>query len=134
IALDEGTALDGETALPFAAFLMSNNIKVGLMALVLGITFGVGTSVLLFANGVPLGALGMQYFLEGEGLFFWAWILPHGIPELTAIVIYGAAGFQLARGLLAPGDRTRSAALVEGAARGVKIALGTVPLLVLAGF
>src|SRR5690606_20308638 len=71
IALDEGTALDGETALPFAAFLMSNNIKVGLMALVLGITFGVGTSVLLFANGVPLGALGMQYFLEGEGRFCW---------------------------------------------------------------
>ena len=43
--------------------------------------------------------------------WFWAWILPHGIPEITAIVIAGAAGFVIARALVAPKGLSRRAAL-----------------------
>ena len=46
-----------------------------------------------------------------RGLFFWAWILPHGIPEITQIVIAGAAGLVIARGLLLPRRRARATAL-----------------------
>ena len=87
----------------------------------------------LFANGVPLGALAMQYHQDHVGLFFWAWILPHGIPELTEIIIAGGAGLILARGLLVPRRRSRKDALIAEARRSVRLVIGGMPILVLAG-
>jgi uncharacterized membrane protein SpoIIM required for sporulation len=66
-------------------------------------------------------------------MFFWAWILPHGIPELTAVFIAGASGLVIGRGLWVPGRRSRKAALVHEAKRAVRLVLGTMPILVLAG-
>ena len=48
-------------------------------------------------------------------LFFWAWILPHGIPELTEVAIAGGAGLIVARGLWLPGRRRRRDALAAEA-------------------
>jgi uncharacterized membrane protein SpoIIM required for sporulation len=87
---DEGQVASAGEASVFSAFLFTHNIRVTFLVFALGITFGVGTALVLFYNGLPLGALAMQYHLAGEGLFFWAWILPHGIPELTQIFIAGA--------------------------------------------
>src|SRR5262249_28445455 len=86
-----GRTRSGDTAAAFSSFLFTHNIQISFLFFALGITFGIGTSALLFYNGVPLGALAMQYHQYGEGLFFWAWILPHGIPELTESIIAGAA-------------------------------------------
>jgi uncharacterized membrane protein SpoIIM required for sporulation len=124
---------DGQEALAFSSFLFTHNIQVSFFVFVLGITFGLGTAALLFYNGVPLGALAMQYHLEGQDLFFWSWILPHGIPELTEIFIAGAAGLVLGRALVRPGSRTRRDALVFAARRAVRLVVGGMPILVLAG-
>jgi uncharacterized membrane protein SpoIIM required for sporulation len=97
------------------------------------LTYGVGTSALLFYNGVPLGALAVEDHQAGRGLFFWAWILPHGIPEITEIIIAGAAGLILARGLWLPGRRRRRDALRIEARRAAELLLGGIPLLILAG-
>ena len=48
------------------------------------------TAVMLFVNGLFLGALAQVYVAKGMAGWFWAWILPHGIPEITAICIAGA--------------------------------------------
>lgn len=129
-----GTRLDtsGEGA-AFASMLFTHNIQVSFLVFALGTTFGVGTVSVLFANGVPLGALAMQYHQDHQGLFFWAWILPHGIPELTEIIIAGGAGLILARGLLVPGRRSRKDALIAEARRAVRLVIGGMPILVLAG-
>jgi uncharacterized membrane protein SpoIIM required for sporulation len=71
--------------------------------------------------------------MSGQALFFWAWILPHGVTELSVVAIAGAAGFVLARGLLRPGDRTRGVALQREARRAVGLVLGGMPLLIVAG-
>ncbi len=126
-------AHDGPQAAQFSSFLFTHNIRVTFLVFALGITFGVGTVSVLFANGVPLGALAMQYHDAGHGLFFWAWILPHGIPELTAIFISGGAGLLLARGLLVPGRRRRAEALVHEARRSARLVVGAMPVLVVAG-
>ncbi len=126
-------AQSGDTAAAFASFLFTHNIQVSFLAFALGITFGVGTVAVLFTNGVPLGALAMQYHQSGQDLFFWAWILPHGIPELTSIFIAGGAGLVLARGLLVPGRRRRTDALVHEARRASRLVVGTMPVLVCAG-
>lgn len=123
----------GDQAAAFSSFLFTHNIQVTFLVFAAGITFGVGTASLLFYNGVPLGALAMQYHQEGEGLFFWAWILPHGVPELTSIFIAGGAGLVVARGLLLPGRRRRRDALVVEGRRAARLVVGTMPVLVLAG-
>jgi uncharacterized membrane protein SpoIIM required for sporulation len=87
----------------------------------------------LFWNGIPLGALAAQYLGSGQGRFFFAWILPHGVVELTVVAIAGAAGFVIARGLLRPGERSRPRALQQEAKRAVQLVFGGMPLLVVAG-
>jgi uncharacterized membrane protein SpoIIM required for sporulation len=97
------------------------------------VTVGVGTAILLFINGLMLGSLAQVYAVKGMAGWFWAWILPHGIPELTAICIAGGAGFVLARGLAAPRGLPRRQALRKEAISGVRLMLGTLALFVLAG-
>ncbi|MBX7195274.1 MAG: stage II sporulation protein M [Sandaracinaceae bacterium] len=134
IAEEEGTAGHAsDEAAAFSSFLFTHNIQVSFLVFAMGITFGIGTTALMFYNGVPLGALAWQYHASGHGLFFWAWILPHGIPEISEIVIAGAAGLILARGLLWPGRRSRRDALVHEARTAVRLVVGGMPVLVLAG-
>lgn len=122
-----------DAAAQFSNFLFTHNIQVSFLVFALGVTFGVGTASVLFYNGVPLGALAMQYHQAGEDLFFWAWILPHGIPELTSIFIAGGAGLIIGRGLLMPGRRRRRDALVREARRAARLVVGTMPVLIVAG-
>ena len=84
----------------FSAQLIRHNIEVALLAAALGVTFGIGTALLLFENGVLLGAVAVRYTQQGFGLFVAAWLLPHGVFEIPSILIAGQAGFYLARLLL----------------------------------
>ena len=118
----------------FSSFLFTHNISVAFLAFALGITAGIGTTIMLFMNGVLLGALAWVYKSKAMTGWFWAWILPHGIPEITAICIAGAAGLVLARGLVSPNGLSRRQALRSEAITAVKLLLGTLALFVLAGF
>ncbi len=84
----------------FSAELIRHNIQVAMLAAALGVTFGIGTALLLFENGVLLGAVAVRYTQQGFGLFMTAWLLPHGVFEIPSILIAGQAGFYLARLLL----------------------------------
>ncbi len=84
----------------FSAELIKHNIQVALLAAALGVTFGIGTALLLFENGVLLGAVAVRYSQQGFGVFMTAWLLPHGVFEIPSILIAGQAGFYLARLLL----------------------------------
>jgi uncharacterized membrane protein SpoIIM required for sporulation len=126
-------ATAGEQAM-FTSFLFTHNIQVAFFAFALGLTAGLGTAILMFLNGVMLGSLAWVYASKGMMGWFWAWILPHGIPEITAIVIAGAAGFVLARALIAPKGLARRAALKREGRVALQLLLGTLALFVLAGF
>jgi uncharacterized membrane protein SpoIIM required for sporulation len=89
-----------QTEAAFSAKLIKHNIEVALLAAALGVTFGIGTALLLFENGVLLGAVAVHYTQQGFGLFMTAWLLPHGVFEIPSILIAGQAGFFLARLLL----------------------------------
>jgi uncharacterized membrane protein SpoIIM required for sporulation len=84
----------------FSAQLIKHNIQIALLTAAFGVTFGIGTALLLFENGVLLGAVVIHYTQQGFGLFMTAWLLPHGVFEIPSILIAGQAGFYLARLLL----------------------------------
>ena len=94
----------------FAAYLMTHNIRVAILALALGMTWGVGTLAFLFYNGVTLGAVACDYARSGQTGFLLGWLLPHGVVEISAIVIAGQAGLVLAGALIGRGDRLPFAA------------------------
>lgn len=107
VALEESEPdVQLENRSSFAAMLMTNNIRVSMLALALGITFGLGTMTLLFYNGVILGAIMLDYILAGEGVFLAGWLLPHGSVEIPCILIAGQAGLVLGNALV--GRNTRA--------------------------
>jgi uncharacterized membrane protein SpoIIM required for sporulation len=90
----------------FAGSLMTNNIQASLYALSLGMTWGVGTLIFLFYNGVILGLIAIDYVRDGQTVFLLGWLLPHGVIELPAVMIAGQAGLVLGRALIGWGDRS----------------------------
>jgi uncharacterized membrane protein SpoIIM required for sporulation len=97
----------------FSAFLMTHNTRISIFVLALGMTWGIGTVLLLFTNGVMLGAVAADYIRAGQGVFLTGWLLPHGAVEIPAILLAGQAGLMLAGALvgrhsaLHVGDRLR---------------------------
>jgi uncharacterized membrane protein SpoIIM required for sporulation len=118
----------------FSGMLMTHNTQVTLTAMALGMSWGVGTLVLIFYNGVVLGAVAIDYILAGETPFLLGWLLPHGVVEIPAILVGGQAGFVLAGALLGRGRRERLAARLRAAVPDVvTLALGAALMLVWAG-
>ncbi|MDR7236748.1 stage II sporulation protein M [Neobacillus drentensis] len=116
-----------------SASIMTNNIKVAIFAFAGGITFGLVTVYLMVYNGIIIGALAALFWHHGKSYDFWAYIVPHGMIELTAIFIAGGAGLLMGYKLFVPGQFSRSYQLKQQAIRSVQLLLGTIPLFVIAG-
>ena len=118
----------------FSAQLMVNNISVSIRALAFGITYGIGTIILLFYNGVILGVVCVDYVAAGQTTFLLGWLLPHGVIELPAIFIAAQAGLVLAGALIGWGRRdTLRARLREVTPDLVTLISGVALMLVWAG-
>lgn len=89
----------------FSAQLMTHNIQVSIFTLALGMSWGIGTIIMLFYNGVILGAVAVDYIHAGETKFLLGWLMPHGVIEIPAILIAGQAGLLLAVALIGRGSR-----------------------------
>jgi uncharacterized membrane protein SpoIIM required for sporulation len=113
--------------------IMTNNIGVSFMTFASGITAGLGTFYFLLFNGLMLGVVGAACWLNTMSLQLWSFVAPHGALELPSIFIAGGAGFRIAVGMLFPGNLPRRQSLVLGGAVAVRLVLGTVPLLIVAG-
>jgi len=109
-----------------------NNIRVSFLAFVSGITGGIGTIWLLLNNGIMFGSFMQFFFNKSLGSSFLLVVLIHGIIELWSIVIAGAAGLIMAKGLLFPNTFSRKDSLTIAAKDAVKIVFGQVPFFVIA--
>ncbi|HUJ63551.1 MAG TPA: stage II sporulation protein M [Kofleriaceae bacterium] len=117
----------------FAAELFSHNARIGILAFALGFVAGLPTLLLLFYNGLVLGAFVALYASRGLGLDIWGWLLPHGVSELSAVTLCGAAGLLLAHGLVFPGARPRLDSLRERGRDAAVVVIGAVIMLFVAG-
>ncbi len=118
----------------FAAELMTHNAQVAIFTMALGLTWGVGTAVSLFYDGVILGAVAFDYIHAGQARFLFGWVLPHGAVEIPSILLAGQAGFLLASALIGWGSRkSRRERLRETAPDLTTLIAGAAVLLVWAG-
>jgi uncharacterized membrane protein SpoIIM required for sporulation len=118
----------------FSAELMTHNTQVALLTIALGMTFGFGTVVMLFYNGVILGAVAYDYVHGGQSVFLLGWLLPHGVVEIPAILLGGQTGFVIAHALIGWGSRISRAERLRLISRDVvALAGGIAVMLVWAG-
>ena len=119
----------------FSGQLMTHNTRVSMLTLALGMTWGVGTIVSLFYNGVILGAVALDYIRAGQTKFLLGWLMPHGVIEIPAILIAGQAGLVLANALIGWGRRERLTARLRMITPDlVTLICGVALMLVWAGF
>lgn len=122
----------GEQA-AFASAVFTNNLQVTFLAFAGGLLAGLGTAFVLVYNGLVIGSLCGILVGGGDGALFAELVVPHGVLELTCIVVAAAAGLRIGWALVEPGARSRAAALKAEARCSIEIILGTAPWIVLAG-
>lgn len=132
-AKDAGSSFSGIDPSVLSSFIMTNNITVGITAFAGGITAGVYTIYELAKNGLVIGAVATKAAPVLGQVRFWAYILPHGIIELTAIFICGGAGLMIGAAIIAPGNLRRVDSVRLAAGKALKLFAGAVVFFVVAG-
>ncbi len=130
---DSNFGFDRAYAPAMSSMIITNNIRVTMLAFAGGMTLGILTIWEILNNGLMVGGLGALYASKGFGSDFWATIAPHGVIELSAIQIAGAAGLLLTQAIIAPGRLRRSDALKANARRAGVLMIGVAGMLVVAG-
>lgn len=116
----------GDALSVFASFLFTNNARVGMLAFSLGFLLGIPAALLLFYNGLLLGGFLSLFASRGLLIPFLGWLLPHGVPEIFAVLLCGGAGFLMGRALLLPGPLLRTEALRNAGLRASLIVTGAI--------
>ncbi len=117
----------------FAAKVFVNNVRVAMLAFAAGILLCVVTAFILAQNGALLGVAAGLFASVGESPKMWGLLLPHGVLELSAVVVAGAAGLRIGWTVIDPGDRRRADALIEEGRRSAAIVLGLILAFAVAG-
>lgn len=113
--------------------ILTNNIKVGIIAFVFGITLGIGTCYVLVFNGFMLGGAAALAYQKHISVEFWSMILPHGVLELFAIFICGAAGLMIAKSIINPGIYSRKDTIIRYGKKAIYSLCCTIPIFTVAG-
>ncbi|PMC76534.1 stage II sporulation protein M [Brachybacterium sp. UMB0905] len=121
-----------DDATGFAAEVWTNNAWIAVQAVVFGVT-GFWPVVMLLQNGLNIGlSAGVMGAYGGLGTFF-VFILPHGLLEMTAVIVGAGAGLRTFWAWVRPGPLPRLWSLSQAARALVTVAIGLVPVLLLAG-
>ncbi len=123
----EQGGIDGLTA--FASYLFAHNAMVGIFSFALGFAAMAPTLLLLFYNGLILGAMFRVFAMHNLGLDFFAWLSIHGTTELFAVVLCGAGGILIGKALVFPGRFSRIENLaIQGRQAGLLVIMAIVML------
>lgn len=119
---------------PMSMFLeiLWNNASVSLTVFALGILTSIASAAMLFNNLVDLGALSVFLYHNNALADFSLALWFHGTLEISAIVIMAGAGIHMGNGWLFPGTYGRLRSFVNAARDGLKIVMGTMPMIVVA--
>jgi len=115
-----------------AANIMQNNIRVTIMTFALGAMLGLGTIYYLAYNGANIASVLALTYQAGFGNDLVAFMVGHGVIELSCIFIAGGAGLLIGSAMILPGDLSRADALKTRGMEAVRLMMGVALLLVVA--
>jgi uncharacterized membrane protein SpoIIM required for sporulation len=125
---------DGQSGLSaMATFLFTHNSQIAILAFAFGFALCLPTVGLMAANGLMLGAFLALFFSHGLGFEAVGWLMIHGVTELFAVTLAGAAGLAIGWAVAFPGDRPRIDALAAVGRRAATVMIGVVIMLFVAG-
>lgn len=116
-----------------AAGIIANNIGVSLKVFAFSIVPVVGTVGILTPSALQIGSLQALLIKYGMTGTFWNFGFGHAVLEFAAIFIAGGAGLMIGLSLIAPGERTRQEALIERGMLAIRLMVGCIPMLIIAG-
>lgn len=114
----------------FAAFCFYiwNNVSIDFRTFAGGILGGVGALFVLLFNSLHLGAVFGYVHYSGNPLTLYTWVIAHGAPELTGVVISAMAGMRVGWSVLRPGRMDRRTALVLAGRKALPLLVGAAVL------
>jgi uncharacterized membrane protein SpoIIM required for sporulation len=112
---------------------MTNNIQVMFYAFAFGAALGLGTLYVMAMNGGLIAAVLALVYRAGYGHELTSFMIGHGVIELSCIFLAGGAGLLVGSAMLLPGDLSRGDALKTRGLEAVRLIMGCVPILVIAG-
>ncbi len=130
--LRSGRDQGGGEKFAFASFLFQHNLQVGMLSMASGVLAGVPTIILMIYNGMILGAFMAVHHQAGVGTEAWAWILPHGVTEIGAIILCGGVGLMLGQSVIRPGMLSRADSLRRAGMEAARTIVGVGGMLVAA--
>ncbi|MEO1660816.1 MAG: stage II sporulation protein M [Pseudomonadota bacterium] len=116
----------------FAARLFSHNSGIAIFAFALGFAFGIPTAVLLIYNGVYIGSFFAVFWQKGLAFELTGWLFIHGVTELFAVILAGAAGFMIGGAMAFPGRKSRMQSMRDAGEKAAMVIIGAVVMLFLA--
>ncbi|MDP5241305.1 stage II sporulation protein M [Uliginosibacterium sp. 31-16] len=125
-------AREASTDFQMFGFYIFNNVSIGFRCFAGGITAGLLTITALVFNGLSFGVVEMRLTQAGLAENFYSFVIGHSGFELGAIILSGAAGLRLGHAVIAPGQRTRGAALRDTARALIGMVCGLAVMLVIA--
>lgn len=129
---DGGDSANSELGI-FATSLFTHNAQVAIFAFALGFAFCLPTALLMAYNGCVLGAMYALFASRGLTFEFTGWLFIHGVTELLAVMLAGAAGLRIGWSIAFPGTVSRMTAAERSGRQGAIVILGVVVMLFLAG-
>lgn len=124
---------DGTPLGLFSAYLFTHNAQVAIGAFALGFAFCLPTVLLLAYTGTTLGAFFAVFASRGLGIDLGGWLLVHGVTELSAVCLAGAAGLHIGTAIAAPGAQTRTDAAARAGRQAATLMVGVFLMLIAAG-
>lgn len=116
----------------FALGVWVNNAWIAVQWVVLGIT-GIYVINGIIMNAANTGIMAAVMYEAGYAEDFWKFILPHGVPEITCILIAAAAGLKIFTSWIIPRNMTRRQAVAKEGRSLITVAMGLVIFLFLSG-
>lgn len=130
--LRSGRDQGGGDKFMFASFLFQHNLKVGMLSMAAGVLACIPTVLLMIYNGMILGSFVSMHQQAGISAELWAWILPHGVTEIGAIILCGGVGLILGRSVMRPGDLSRTDSLRRAGVEAAQTCAGVAVMLLAA--
>ena len=117
----------------FAVRVWTNNAWVAAQCIGFAVLLGLPIPWVLFQNAANLGLTAGLMSSAGKTGMMLGLLAPHGLLELTAVFLAGAAGMRLGWTVIAPGDRPRAQAMAEQGRAVVSVAIGLTVVLLISG-